>query len=83
MEGLDMEAIVLFCLGQPQIRGFLEEVIVKVFAEVLVRSKDDPVFEQKFTTLSRQLGDSTLTLEERQNVLKQINALRTSPVSPS
>ena len=73
-----IESIVLYCLANPAVRKFLEDVVVRVFADVFVRAKMDPVFDHNFTLLAQRLADPSLTTEARQSVLKQIDSLRSS-----
>lgn len=70
-------------LGNAVIRAFLEGVAVKVFAELLFKTEQDPVFKTNFLTLSAQLSAAD-TPEAKRAILQKIQSLRSTPTpSPS
>lgn len=68
-------SLVTILLGNPAIRGFLEEVAVRVFAELWHRGDTDPVFRARFSAAASELVQAQ-TVEEKQLALKKIQAIR-------
>lgn len=75
--GSAINAFLIWMLGQPAVRAFLEEVFVRLFAELFYRSQNDPAFRTQFTSLSETLQNAN-SEEEKKNALKQIQALRSA-----
>lgn len=65
-------------LAIPPVRAFLEDVFLRMFAEVLFRSDKDPQFKSQFVALSGQLVTAT-TEDQKRAILKEMQALRKSP----
>ena len=62
-------------LSIPPVRLFLEDVVIRVFSEVLLRSDQDPAFRTKFLDLSSQLA-AAQTEGEKREILIKIRDLR-------
>lgn len=72
-----MTAVVTWIITQPILRQFLIELFMRLFAELIHGSKEDPAFRAQFFGLTAQLA-SAETEEEKRHVLDQIKALRPS-----
>jgi hypothetical protein len=70
-----MPEIVIELLEIPEVR----EGLLDFFLWLLSESQRDPVFQGKFSALVAQLRDPGLTIEVRQDVLRQLQTLH--PVS--
>lgn len=71
-------ALIAAALSNPPVRRFLEDVVMRLFAEILFRSDSDPAFRRGFMELSAGLVNAT-TEEEKRAVLVKMRDLRKSP----
>lgn len=64
-----------WCFAQQPIRDELDTWAVTLIHDVLFKSDSDPVYQQKYLSLSSQLVQA-VTPEEKRVILTQIRALR-------
>jgi hypothetical protein len=70
-----LSAAVTWCLAQPPVRAFLEDLFLRIFSDMFFRTDSDPAFKSAFMTLSEKLAAEP-TEEGKRAILKQIKALR-------
>ncbi len=68
-------ALVTWCLAQPAVRVFLEDLFLRFFSEMFFSTNADPVFRSAFLGLSAQLAAEP-TEEGKRAILQKIKALR-------
>lgn len=64
-------------LAIPAVRLFLEDVAVRVWAEICGAAERDPEFEKQFARLAGELADAN-TEEAKRAILRKIHDLRRS-----
>lgn len=68
-------AAIAWLLANPPVHQFVEDVMIRAFAEVFYRKDVDPEFRDQFMSLTAQLAKES-TEDGKREVLKKIRALR-------
>lgn len=66
-----MPALILAILAMPEVRSFVEEIALKLIADILHRRQTDPEFLAKSDAIFAGLGTAK-TEEEKANALRSI-----------
>ncbi len=72
-----MEELIIALLANPAVRTFVEELVVKVVAELFHKRSTDPVFLAKSNQAFAQWG-SAQTEQERMDAAKNLSTLLSS-----
>lgn len=70
-------------MRDPEIRAEIEGSLKTVVAEMILEFQRNPAYQSAYSALSAKLKDPNLTVEEIQNVEKQIQTLHRNPPVPS